>query len=68
MSREPGGKAAVAPLPYGRAAQFPHPCLLYGSMTRDAAGRFYVVGTMNYKPVVLQITPAAPDAVRGNRP
>jgi hypothetical protein len=66
VSREPGGKSTVTPLPYGKAAQFPHACLLYGSMTRDAVGRFYVVGTMNYKPVVLQITPAAPDAVRGN--
>jgi len=27
-------------------------------MTRDGAGRFYVVGTMNYKPVVLQVIPA----------
>ena len=27
--------------------------------TRDADGRLYVVGTMNYKPVVLQVTPAA---------
>jgi hypothetical protein len=25
-------------------------------MTRDAKGRFYVVGSMNYKPVILRVT------------
>ena len=52
------GKATVAPFPYGDARDFPGDALVYGSMTRDAAGRFYVVGTMNYKPVVLQVAAA----------
>jgi hypothetical protein len=30
--------------------------LLYGSMTHDSNGRFYVVGTMSYKPVILQVS------------
>jgi hypothetical protein len=51
------GKATVAPFPYGEAAEFPHAAVLYGSMTRDLAGRFYVAGSMKYKPVLLQVTP-----------
>jgi hypothetical protein len=58
LVRTPDGKTTVAPLPYGDARLFPTGVLLYGSITRDARGRMYVVGTMNYKPVILQITPA----------
>jgi hypothetical protein len=35
----------------------PHRTSLYGSMTRDMRARFYAGGTINYKPVLLQITP-----------
>ncbi len=56
ISRTADGKATTAPLPYGDKPEFPQAALLYGSMTKDAQGRFYVVGTMNYKPVILQIT------------
>ena len=58
VAREPAGKVRVSPLPYGASPTWPHAALLYGSMTADASGRFYFVGTMNYKPVVLQITVA----------
>jgi hypothetical protein len=57
ITRPVEGKPTVATLPYGDKPEFPHGALLYGSMTKDAQGRFYVVGTMNYKPVILQITP-----------
>lgn len=57
VTRRADGTVTVAPLPYGEAESFPQSALLYGSMTHDKAGRFYVVGTMHYKPVVLQITP-----------
>jgi hypothetical protein len=57
VTRQADGSVSVAPLPYGAAATFPNGAVLYGSMTHDSAGRFYVVGSMNYKPVVLQITP-----------
>ena len=57
VARSPDGGASVAPLPYGDQRDFPHDALLYGSIARDAAGRCYVVGTMNYKPVVLAIGP-----------
>jgi hypothetical protein len=57
-TRMPGGEGTIAPLPYGTAPQFPHGALLYGSMSRDAKGRMYVVGSMNYKPLILQVTPA----------
>lgn len=56
ITRAADGNATTAPLLYGDVP-FPMGLVLYGSMTRDAAGRFYVVGSMNYKPVVLQITP-----------
>jgi len=56
--RAADGKTTVAPFPYGESREFPGNALVYGSMTRDGAGRFYVVGTMNYKPVVLQVIPA----------
>jgi hypothetical protein len=56
--RAPDGTTTVAPFPYGESREFPAGALVYGSMTRDAAGRFYVVGTMKYKPIVLQVTPA----------
>jgi hypothetical protein len=50
------GTAMVAPLLYGDGP-FPSNAVLYGSMTHDSQGRFYVVGSMHYKPVVLQVTP-----------
>jgi hypothetical protein len=56
VTRGVDGRTTVAPLLYGDVP-FPQGANLYGSMTRDAQGRFYVVGTMHYKPVVLQITP-----------
>lgn len=62
VRRLPRGPATVAAFPYGTEQRFPHGAVLYGSMTRDQAGRFYVVGSMNYKPLVLQVTPAAPAA------
>lgn len=55
ITRTADGRTTVAPFPYGDAPQFPSGALVYGSMTRDAQGRFYVVGTMSYKPVVLQV-------------
>ena len=36
---------------------FPHGVGLYGSMTHDKPGRFYVVGSMEFKPFLLQINP-----------
>lgn len=54
------GVPTVAPLPYGDKPTFENRVLLYGSMSRDSAGRFYVVGTSRYKPVILQITPRVP--------
>jgi hypothetical protein len=58
IRRGADGTTTVVPLPYGEAQTFPAGALLYGSMTHDAAGRFYAVGTMAYKPVILQISPA----------
>lgn len=55
ITRTADGKATVTPLLYGDVP-FPHGAVLYGSMTGDSSGRFYVVGSMKYKPVVLQIT------------
>jgi hypothetical protein len=57
VARRADGSVTIAPLPYGSSPSFPHGALLYGSMTHDTAGRFYVVGSMEYKPVVLQVTP-----------
>jgi len=59
VARVPNGTATAAPFPYGTAAEFPAGAVLYGSMTRDSKGRCYLVGTMNYKPMVLQVTPPA---------
>ncbi len=56
ITRAADGTATTTSLPYGDVP-FPRALTVYGSMTRDANGRFYVVGSMNYKPVVLQITP-----------
>lgn len=56
ISRDLAGRVTTSPLPIGDAAEFPHPTMVYGSMARDARGRFYGGGTMNYKPFVLQIT------------
>ena len=58
IARARDGQTTVSPFPYGTAQEFPGGALVYGSMTRDATGRFYVVGTMNYKPVILQVKPA----------
>lgn len=55
ITREAGGKARVSPLPYGDSAPWPHYALIYGSMTADRSGGFYVAGTMNYKPLVMRI-------------
>ena len=52
------GQATSRPLPYGSSGKFPGPALLYGSTSQDVQGRLYVVGSMNYKPVVLQVSPA----------
>jgi hypothetical protein len=57
ITRPVNGQTTVAPLLYGDVP-FPTGAVLYGSITRDLAGRFYVVGLMNYKPVILQVTPA----------
>ena len=57
ITRTADGKSSVAPLPYGNRRELPDEGVLYGSMTKDAQGRFYVVGTMNHKPVILQVTP-----------
>ncbi len=57
VTHHPDGTVAVATLPYGSSARFPESAVLYGSMTHDNAGRFYVVGSMHYKPVVLQVAP-----------
>jgi hypothetical protein len=56
IARAVVGKTEVATLPFGETLEFPAGAAVYGSMTRDAAGHFYVVGTMNYKPVILQVT------------
>jgi hypothetical protein len=48
------GTSAV--LTYGAEPIFPHGAVLYGSIARDADGHSYVVGMMNSKPVILQIT------------
>lgn len=57
VSRQPGGKARVSALPYGDRQAWPDEAVLYGSMTYDLLGRFYIVGAMRSKPVVLQVTP-----------
>jgi hypothetical protein len=56
ISRTADGKATAAPLPYGDKPEFPNAAVLYGSMTKDKQGRFYIVGMMNNKPVILQIS------------
>jgi hypothetical protein len=56
ITRSATGKTSVASFPYGDTPEFSGGVLLYGSMTRDANGRFYVVGTLKYKPVILQVT------------
>jgi hypothetical protein len=56
VTRHADGTTEVTGLPYAGASEFPSSALLYGSMTRDRAGRFYVVGTMARKPLVLQVT------------
>jgi hypothetical protein len=56
IARPTTGKTTVARFPYGATPDFPMAALVYGSMTRDSNGRLYVVGTMAYKPLVLQVT------------
>ncbi len=56
--RRADNQTTVAPLPFGEAVEFPAGANVYGSMTEDTAGRYYVVGSMSYKPFALQITPA----------
>ncbi len=56
--RNPAGDATVSALPFGDAPELPHRTSLYGSMTRDLKGRFYIAGTIKYKPVLLQISPS----------
>ena len=56
VSRPLESSSRPAVFPFGSATQLPIPALLYGSMARDAAGHFYVVGTMGDKPLVLQVT------------
>jgi len=62
ITRTAAGQTTVATFPYGSAAEFSAGVLLYGSMTRDASGRFYVVGTLNRKPIILRVTPDFPPA------
>lgn len=57
ITRRQDGVTTVATFPYGSAPAFPSGALVYGSMTQDHEGRFYIVGTMNFKPLVLQVTP-----------
>ena len=57
VTHKADGGISVATFPYGAETTFPESAVLYGSMTHDKAGRFYVVGSMHYKPVVLQVTP-----------
>jgi hypothetical protein len=57
VARQPGGKARVSALPYGDRKAWPNQAVLYGSTTFDILGRFYIVGAMKSKPVVLQVTP-----------
>ena len=59
ITRSTRGTSTVAPFPYGDAPQFPSQALVYGSMTHDTKGRFFVVGTMDNKPLVLQVAPTA---------
>ena len=44
ITRAADGTTTIAPFRYGEADQFPAGAVLYGSMTRDLAGRFYVGG------------------------
>jgi hypothetical protein len=56
VMRHADGKTTVARFPYGSAPIFPGQTVVYGSITRDQAGRLYVVGMMDSKPVILQVT------------
>jgi hypothetical protein len=56
IARSANGATTVTRFPYGDAPVFPMPSLLYGSITRDSTGCFYVVGSMSYKPLVLQVS------------
>ena len=58
VTRGRDGKTTVTVMPFGSEPEFPAGALMYGSMTRDLAGRLYMAGTMNFKPLVLQVTPA----------
>jgi hypothetical protein len=54
--RSADGHTITVPLPCGDKPS-PRGCTPYGSMARDARGRFYAVANVWYKPMVLQITP-----------
>jgi hypothetical protein len=54
VTRSPGGAATAVPLPYADG-EFPSGAVLYGSITRDRMGRFYVVGRMKRDPILLQV-------------
>jgi hypothetical protein len=54
--RAADGRTTTVPLPCGDKPS-PRGCTPYGSMTRDARGRFYVVANVWYKPLLFQITP-----------
>jgi hypothetical protein len=56
VTRQPTGETTVARFPFGDSPEFPTPALVYGSITHDGQGRFYVVGSMAFKPLVLQVT------------
>jgi hypothetical protein len=55
VARRPDGGVSVAPILLRGSAEFPDGALLYGSMTRDTSGRYYVVGVLGPKPLVLQV-------------
>ena len=58
VARPPDGPVTVAPILLRGSPEFPAGALLYGSMTRDASNRYYAVGVLGQKPLVLQIAPA----------
>jgi len=50
-------RCLVAPFGLSRDPEAFNQDLLYGSATRDAAGRHYVVGMAGYQPIVLRVEP-----------
>lgn len=55
VTRTEDGRSTAVPFRYEESGLFPANALLYGSISRDRAGRMYVVGTMRSKPLVLRI-------------